>query len=146
MQNSRKRNRQSVRSNRRKKKNKFNHAEGLYAINRDFLGPTRIYLDDGFKSYFRISKARFERLRTDIANADIKFFKCNADATKTIGASIEAKLLLPLKTFAFGVSPHALLLSLFSDVQTTCRRVLQTVLLCCLSNLCQGVFASSNLA
>ena len=40
-------------------------------------------------------------------NAGLTFYACQADATGAHGASLEAKILLPLKSIVYGVPPHA---------------------------------------
>ena len=59
---------------------------------------------------FRLSRSRIERIIQDILNDGDVFFRRTRDAKGQLGAATEAKILLPIKTFAYGVPPHA-----FSD-------------------------------
>lgn len=90
----------------RGKRTVYQHAEALHCIRRDYLGPTPIFKDKQFDMMFRISKSRFQRLMEDIGNAGISYYLNTVDATGKVGASFEARLLLPLKTLAYGVPPH----------------------------------------
>ena len=56
-----------------KPRKKLDHAGALLCINRDFLGPNALFLDD-FHLYFRISRSRFDKIYNDIGRAGIKFF------------------------------------------------------------------------
>ena len=80
----------------------------MYNIQRDYLGipgdaTTPLYASS-FKKMFRISRTRFQVMMEDIMAKNIKFYQKN---NRTIQASLEAKLLLPLKSLAYGVPPHA---------------------------------------
>ena len=96
----------------------FRHDEALRCIQRDYLGiasdpSTPIFKDRSFEMMFRLSKARIQQLLEDVMNHVHfhPFYSCNREAGKgNRQASLDAKTLLPLKTFAFGVAPHA-----FSD-------------------------------
>jgi hypothetical protein len=96
-------------SNRSNKRRKFDHEGALNCINRDYLGPTPLH-GSQFKLQFRMSLSRFERLVTDLmaTPADkFPFFKVNETITGNDVASLQARLLLPLKTYAYGVATHA---------------------------------------
>jgi hypothetical protein len=71
---------------------------------------TPIFVNKDFEMMFRLSKRRVERIIQDIGNSGVDFFVNTIDAAGKQGASIEARVLLPLKTFAYGVPPHT-----FSD-------------------------------
>ena len=94
----------------REAKRKFKHDEAVDCIRRDYLGPTALFKGKEFDMMFRISRARFERMMVDFANSGNSFYSGKKDCAGLKGASLEAKILLPLKTLAFGVAPHA-----FSD-------------------------------
>ena len=83
----------------------------LQCIERDYLGrPGLIPIFDGkeFDAMFRISRARFQRLRMDIgALGDPFYVHLPRDAKGRIGSSLDARLLLPIKSLAFGVPSHA---------------------------------------
>jgi hypothetical protein len=94
----------------RSKRTLFKHEEALDCIKRDYLGPQPLFDDRQFELMFRISPRRFQRLMEDICNSNFEeknFFMNNKSATGLIGASLEAKLLLPLKCIAYGVPAHA---------------------------------------
>ena len=109
------RERVAVRSNFRNQprgpKTQFRHKEALHCIRRDYLGivgdpSTPLFIGKDFEMMFRITRPRFQRLMEDVGNAGIKFFTDTVDCYGQEGASMEARLLLPLKCLAYGVPPH----------------------------------------
>ena len=92
----------------RSRRRSFDHAGALAAIRRDYLprlGDTALHGAD-FHMMFRLSRSRFQVLMEDVMNSDgLQFFK-QSPLDGTSRASLEAKLLLPLKTMAYGVPPH----------------------------------------
>ncbi|KAG7366562.1 plant transposon protein [Nitzschia inconspicua] len=86
-------------------KRQFCHEDALAAINRDYLSAGALFGKE-FEHMFRISKSRFERLRTDVMNANIPFYTTTRTISGKSVASLEARLLLPLKAYAYGVPPH----------------------------------------
>lgn len=95
----------------RGKRKSLRYDQALYCIRRDYIGPTPQFNDRQFEVMFRISRSRFDRLRNDVGNSGDPFYVCpNVNAAGKPGMSLEAKLLLPLKTLAYGVPPHV-----FSD-------------------------------
>ena len=100
----------------RNPKRKFRHDEAVHCIKRDYLGiegdlSTPIFAGKEFVAMFRITRSRFERLMQDFANSGDPFFTPPfVDCTGQEGASLEARLLLPLKSISFGVPPKT-----FSD-------------------------------
>ena len=98
------------RSNPRRPKRKFRHDEALHCIRRDCLGNDALFVGKNFKMMFRVSRSRVQRIMEDIGNERLPFFNEIVDATGSRGASMEARILLPLKTYAYGVAPHT-----FSD-------------------------------
>ena len=88
----------------------YDHARAFYCIEQDYLGNnTTIPLFDGreFEQMFRISRARFQRLRMDIgASGDPFYVHLPVDTNGRVGASLDARLLLPIKSLAYGVPPH----------------------------------------
>ena len=95
----------------RSKRRNFRPDEALYAINRDYMGIvgdlTTPLFGAEFKVFFRLSKPRFQRLMEDVMAKEIKFYQMKSNFLPTQQASLEAKLLLPLKCLAYGVPPHA---------------------------------------
>jgi hypothetical protein len=90
----------------RKKKKKWNHVRALMCIYEDHLGTDPLMSERQFVSHFRVSRARFMRLLHDVRNSGIPFYSGAKAANGTMGASLEARLLLPLKSIAYGVPPH----------------------------------------
>ena len=83
----------------------------LACIKKDHLGKIGlipIFDGEEFDAIFRISKARFQRLRMNIgALGDPFYVHQPQDANGRIGASLDARLLLPIHNLAFGVPSHA---------------------------------------
>ena len=99
----------------RNPKRQFRHDEALHCIRRDYTGivgdpSTPIFHGREFDTMFRISRSRFQRLLEDVGNSGDPFYLCTKDCFGNEVASMEARLLLPLKSIAFGVPPHT-----FSD-------------------------------
>lgn len=84
---------------------KFCHAEALHCINRDYLGPVPLFPDRQFDEMFRISRSRFQRLLEDVGNSGLPFYNLKSNAIGDEVPTLEARLLLPLKTMAHGVPP-----------------------------------------
>ena len=104
----------------RAKRTIYKHSEALHCIKRDYTGPTPIFNDKQFDMMFRISRSRFQCIMEDIAASGNQFYLNRKDASGNEGPSFEARLLLPLKTLAYGVAAHT-----FSDYfqmsPTMCR-------------------------
>ena len=95
----------------RQQKAVFRHHEALICIKRDYFGipgdlGTPIFKDQTFQMMFRLSRSRVQRLFEDIMTTNHPFYANSMDAYGKKGASLESKVLLPLKTFAYGVPPH----------------------------------------
>ena len=95
------------RNAKRSKRVAYNHDEALAAIRRDYSGNVPIFEGREFDTMFRISKARFEAIMMEVMLSGDEFYLEKSDCTGRSCASVEAKLLLPLKTLAFGVASHA---------------------------------------
>ena len=89
---------------REKKRRVFDHAGALHCINRDYLGPEPLFIDD-FPCYFRVSRSRFEKIMQDVGNSPFAFFKAQCPTGRPL-SSIQSRLMLPLKTLAYGVAMH----------------------------------------
>jgi hypothetical protein len=89
----------------RAQRRQFKHGEALSCINRDYLGPDPLFGKE-FDLMFRISRQRFQKLLEDVGNSSAKFYLEKRDALNREVASMEARLLLPLKTLAYGVAHH----------------------------------------
>ena len=90
---------------REKKRRVFDHAGALYCINRDFLGPEPLFVDD-FASYFRVSRSRFEKIMQDVGRSHVASFYTAKCPTGRPLSTMEARLMLPLKTLSYGVAMH----------------------------------------
>ena len=81
----------------------FCYSDALYCLNRDHLGSIPKFNMKEFESFFRISKPRFQKLMEDVMNlTDNKYYTI----TTRKCASLEVKLLLPIKVLAYGVANH----------------------------------------
>jgi hypothetical protein len=89
----------------RRARRQFKHGEALACLMRDYLGPSPLFGKE-FDMMFRISRTRFQKLMEDVGNSGVKFYRGSTDAFGRETASLEARLLLPLKTLAYGVPPH----------------------------------------
>jgi hypothetical protein len=80
----------------------------LGTVKQDYMGWVPVFRGKEFKTMFRISRSRFQRLMEDAMSANIPFFKSlPRDAHGRIGASFQCRLLLlPLETLAYGVPSH----------------------------------------
>ena len=87
-----------------KKRRVFDHAGALHCINRDFLGPEALFLDD-FEDYFRVSRSRFEQIMQHVGNAGFAFYKPECATGRPL-STMQARLMLPLKTLSYGVAMH----------------------------------------
>ena len=94
----------------RSKRRKFDHVGALNCIERDYLGVPGSgeapLLSREFQTMFRVSRTRFQCLMEDVMNAKIQFYLQSPNIDPNEQTSIESKLLLPLKTYAYGVPPH----------------------------------------
>ena len=77
----------------RGKRRDYSHDVAKRRVLEDFLCPRPLFKDKEFQRFFRVSRARFERIMVDIRNS--------GDPRKK--TSIEAKILLPLKTCLWSV-------------------------------------------
>jgi hypothetical protein len=94
----------------RAKRPKFRHLDALFCIQRDYLGlpndPSIPLLSTELKKMFRMSRSRFQVLMEDIKASKHPFFQRTKTLHQDDQASFEAQLLLPIKSFAFGVPTH----------------------------------------
>ena len=89
----------------RAKKTEFGNPRANKCIMDDYLGPEPTFKDKQFELHFRVSRSRFQRLLEDVARLQDPFYKPN-DLTNKKFTTIEAKLLLPLKTLSYSVPSH----------------------------------------
>lgn len=78
----------------------FDHERAFQCIYNDFLQPNALF-GSQFKVYYRLSRPRFELLMQQVKKLQIHFY----DAVPS--RFLPARLLLPLKTLAYGVPSHA---------------------------------------
>ena len=90
----------------RNKKKKYDRDFVIVGLNRDYLGPTPLFDGKEFDTMFRISRSRFQRILEDVGNAEIPFYTQITDMFGNQGPCMEARLLLALKTMAYGVPYH----------------------------------------
>ena len=90
----------------RNKRTKYDHERALYCIMSDYLSSISRFDGREFQQMFRLSRSRFQRLMEDVAKTNDPFFLSGADGAGVSGASFQAKLLLPLKSMAYGVPSH----------------------------------------
>lgn len=84
----------------------WNHHRAAICVEADYLGPTPLFNDRQFERVFRVTKAVVADLLT-VAAESSDFFREGADATGKPSISLEVKVLMGLKLFAYGVSPSA---------------------------------------
>jgi Plant transposon protein len=109
------------RSQPRRQRRVFRHDQALACIRRDYLGPNRL-LGAEFQLMFRISQGRFQVLLEDVMASGNPFYVNDGNRNQQLGASIEAKLLMPLKCLAYGVPAHCFM-DYFSMSKTMCLEV-----------------------
>jgi len=90
----------------RAKKTKYDHERARSAIQQDYLAANAIFFGIQFKKTFRISRQRFEIIFQALS-AKYSFFRESVDACGVRGACPAGKMLIALKTLAFGVSPES---------------------------------------
>ena len=98
----------------------FRHDQALMCIVRDYTGPAVLFPDHQFVRQFRIEPQRFQRLFMDVGRSGIPYYINRVDAKGQDGASMEARLLLPLKTIAYGV-PSYCFQDYFQMSETMCE-------------------------
>ena len=85
----------------------------------DYLGPDPLFGKE-FPMMFRVSRPRMQRLLEDFGNSDIPFYSNSKDCFDNDNPSLEARLLLPLKSIAYGVPSHTFM-DYFSMSKTAAR-------------------------
>jgi hypothetical protein len=92
--------------NQGKKRRVFDHYGALQCIQRDYLGPHPLFGKE-FPLMFRLSRPIFELMMQNIQQQQIAFYLTDLDRHGNRASSFQSRLLLPLKTLAYGVPPHA---------------------------------------
>jgi hypothetical protein len=90
----------------RNKKTRYDFEGAKYCINRDYLGPQPKFRCNAFRRMFRVTRTRFEKIAQGLCNTNT-FHTSEPDAVGQQPASVEAKILIALKSLAYGCPPHA---------------------------------------
>lgn len=104
------RRRPGIRANRRL----FDHQRAYTCIQEDFLLEEAALFGGTFEVYFRLSRPRVKLISEALGNSGDLYYSATitnipADC-RMWNPSFEAKILLPIKTLAYGVACHALFL------------------------------------
>jgi hypothetical protein len=75
-------------------------------IMEDYLGNVPRFNDVGFKRMFRVSRQKYDELRSILCNSD-PFFRDSIDARNRRSISIDAKILISLKYISYGTAINA---------------------------------------
>lgn len=90
----------------RAKRRTFQHVAAYECIQRDHVGPDALFGQEVLL-FFRLGRSRVEVLLQALGNSDNTFYqsfrRCRFGR---MGASMEAKVLLPLRVLAYGTAPH----------------------------------------
>ena len=84
----------------------YDHERAAYCIRSDYLGRVPRFDGKEFQTMFRVSRSRFQRIMEDIGSTEDPFYTNTVNGAGREGASFEARLMLPLKSMAYGVPPH----------------------------------------
>ena len=103
----------------REEKRKFRHLGAHQSIVCDCLGPDPLFGKE-FELMFRVSRRRMQCLLEDFGNSTIPFYTLKKDCFYNDVPSLEARLLLPLKSLAYGVPPHTFMD--YYSMSKTCAR------------------------
>ncbi len=92
---------QDYRHGGRRPKALFCHHEALHCIGRDYFGipgdlTTPIFKGRNFEMMFQLSRTHVQKIFEDVMHSNNAFYLSGCDATGAKGASLEAKILLPL--------------------------------------------------
>jgi len=82
---------------------KWDRGRARHCIMDDYLGDLPRFSLDDFKRFFRISRHRYEEIRSYLCRTD-SFFQAGYDAYKRQKVSADAKILITLKYLAYGCS------------------------------------------
>jgi len=74
---------------------------------RDYLANDCLFYESEFSRHFMVLRGRFELMARKLVAIDPKFYSEKRSANKKPVASIQAKILLPLKSISHGVAPAA---------------------------------------
>jgi predicted nucleic-acid-binding Zn-ribbon protein len=108
----------------RTKRRKMDHGRTRMCIEEDYFSPNCHFNGSEFKRMFRVSRTQFEKIACRLA-ANSSFYTEQTDATGVPGSSVEAKIMIALKTVGFGCSPFAFR-DYFQMSQTLARKCFDT--------------------
>jgi hypothetical protein len=91
----------------RGQRTKYDHERAHYCIYSDYLSTVPRFDGKEFEQMFHLSRSRFQKLMEDIGRTRDPFYvNQGVDNRSKKGACLEARLLLPIKSMAYGVPPH----------------------------------------
>ncbi len=98
-------------------------SRGAYnTIRTNLLDENSLYSRD-FEDFFRMSRSRVERMLNDFGRSGDPFYQSfRVDMCGRVGASLEAKILLPLTVIAYGSAPHSLCVT-YQVSQSMARKI-----------------------
>lgn len=88
----------------------YDHARAKLCIMKDYLNPgpeKPTFQDKGFISQFRVSRRRFQLIMERIVPNNQKFYTSSLDAFGKAGICIEGKIMIALKSLAYGAPASA---------------------------------------
>jgi hypothetical protein len=92
-------------------------------IRSNLLDENALYSRD-FEDFFRLSRSRVERMLQDFGNSGLPFYRSfRVDMCGREGASLEAKILLPLTAIAHGTAPHLLCMNYQVSQEAMARKM-----------------------
>jgi hypothetical protein len=90
----------------RSKRRQFHHVSAYNNIQRDHVGPDPLFGKE-IVVFYRLGRPRIELLLQCLGNSGNPFYQSfRMDKFGRTGASMEAKVLLPLRVLAYGDAPH----------------------------------------
>lgn len=120
----------------KRRPNRYNWQRARDNIQKDYFGPLPTFDDGQFARTFRVTKAIAEEMLLVCGNHMVYFTETVHNITKQPNIDPKAKLLIALKTLAYGVSPTAFLDYFQMGDTTACE---------CLIKFCQCIRADANL-
>jgi hypothetical protein len=90
----------------RSKRRQFHHVSAYENIQRDHVGPDALFGKE-VVVFYRLGRPRVEMIIQSLGNSGNPFYQSfRKDKFGRTGASMEAKVLLPLRVLAYGDAPH----------------------------------------
>ena len=107
-------------SQRKKRRTMFDHSRVVDALQEDYLEPVPRFRDNQFDRAFGVSRSRYEAIRSDFGHEGKRFFVLSSDGLGREIASMDARILIALKTLRYGVACHCFA-DYFQMSQQLCR-------------------------